>query len=128
MKVINIKPTSRIERLLINTGIYEYLKNIGISEEDKYIGYYVFSTLHEFGHIHQIITVGGNIDENIYLLNMINETSKALLKNIQSKKINIDDRYRYGYVELYANQFAYKWFPIIWNEFKIEILEALCTE
>ena len=109
-------PKDNIIKCQIKDGLYDYIKSLGIDDEYKYIASYIHSILHEFGHIHSIILVK-NTDEAIAQLETINIVSKALLKDLEISDFNQDDIYKNSYVELYADKFAYKWFPIIWNKY-----------
>lgn len=118
----SLSPTKRVRKIYESYGIYDYLKRMDIGSTDK--ASYIFSILHEFGHIEQSIIFDINDKEsNVYKLDSLNEVSLCVLDNI--KTISKDIRYYNTYVELYANQFAYKWFPIVWNDLVYEILDVL---
>lgn len=118
----DLNPTKIIEKIYESYGLYDYFKKMDIGCIDKAL--YIFSILHEFGHINQynlfnINDKGSNIDK----LDSLNGVSLCVLNDI--KTINKDIRYYNTYTELYANQFAYKWFPIVWNDLLFEILDVL---
>jgi hypothetical protein len=100
-------------------GLSDYFNDMKISLELHYSAYYLFSTLHEFGHVDQC-----TLFKNPFQATMISNATGLMLSGTKPK-LNSVIRYHNLYNELYADKFAYRWFPIIWIKFNKEIIEIL---
>lgn len=107
-----------------NFALAEYFKDLNIDDEIQYKAWYIFCTLHEFGHLHQFIL----FDRPIYETVAISDATRLMIRGIAKRKLSPNIRYSNLYSELYADKFAYRHFPKIWNKFNTEIIEILQGE
>lgn len=87
--------------------------------EDNLINRWIFFVLHELGHTEYYIKYYTSV-RNTRKMNLIEENQNNMLHmafpvNSIKQDLNL---YYLKSVELYANQFAYRYFPYIWNILK----------
>lgn len=95
---------------------YLNLYNINlISEQERMIAIWVFVTLHELGHIKYY-----NRFKNKYikLESIVEQYENKITSILNSNNLETMESYFMSPTELYADQFAYRYFPYVWNNLK----------
>ena len=98
--------------------LYTYFSMYNINplnDNEKLISVWIFVTLHELGHIKYY-----NRFKNKYtMLEPINDDYKGRISSVlNSNNIELMESYFMSPTELYADQFAYRYFPYVWNNLK----------
>lgn len=111
-----IKNDNLFELTLLVKELYKYFKMFNIPENELFIAKWVFVALHELGHI-------CNFYMNRYIYPKIEKVNQAHRKGIQkiidkSDPISSMIAYFNSASELQADQYAYRYFPYIWNMLK----------
>lgn len=104
------------ELTLLVKDLYPYFKMCKISEDELFIAKWIFVTLHELGHI-------CNFYKYRYVypkIQKVNENHKKGIQRIIDKSEPITSMIAYfnSAGELQADQYAYKYFPYIWDILK----------
>ena len=98
--------------------LYKYLSiyNINLSDEnEQLVAIWIFVTLHELGHIKYY-----NRFKNKYtMIEPLNDDyNNGISSVLNSNNIESMESYFMRPSELYADQFAYRYFPYVWNNLK----------
>lgn len=100
---------------------YEYLQYITTDLNHIKIYTWILCLLHEIGHIYHAMIL--NDDDNIFRIDELSQTTNLVLeKDLNNVYSDPDKRYLDTYIELYADRFAFKWFPILRSTSDSEIL------
>lgn len=104
------------ELTLLVKDLYYYFETLNIPENELFIAKWIFVTIHELGHI-------CNFYRFRYLypkIDKINKAHKKGIKNIIDKSEPVTSMIAYfnSVAELQADQYAYRYFPYIWNMLK----------
>lgn len=98
--------------------LYKYFSmyNINlINENEQMIAIWVFVTLHELGHIKYY----NRFKNNYTRIEPINDSyQNDISKVLNSNNIESMESYFMTPTELYADQFAYRYFPYVWNNLR----------
>lgn len=114
------KITQKINMDSSHFGLSEYFNELNIKDELQYHAWYIFCLLHEFGHVHQF-----QLFNSVFEMSIITNSTQLMIDGFIKNKLPTEIKYKNTYNELYAEKFAYRWFPIIWNKFKGEIIKTL---
>lgn len=113
-----IQDDSTFKLTLFIKDLFKYfnLYNIDLfDEQQRMIAIWIFVTLHELGHIKYY-----NRFKNKYLKlePLVEQYESKLTSILNSNNLETMESYFMSPTELYADQFAYRYFPYIWNNLK----------
>lgn len=97
---------------IVIKDLFRYFSCYGIYNEELNIAIWIFVSLHELGHIKYY----DKFKLNFARLEKINNTYDSDLSSLLDK--NSMESYFMTPKELYADQFAYRYFPYVWNNLK----------
>lgn len=110
-----IKSNNLMKISLYVKDLYRYFYYYNVSETETNLATWIFVTLHELGHIKYY----NKYKKEYNKLQPINSDYSSNINNIlNSNNLVSMESYFMTPTELYADQFAYRYFPYVWNNLK----------
>lgn len=110
-----ITDDNKFRTTLFIKDLFRYFSMYNITEEELNIAIWIFVSLHELGHIKYY----NRFKLDYKYLEKINDRYNDNISNILNRNnIEYMESYFMLPTELYADQFAYRYFPYVWNNLK----------